>query len=58
MKQEMHIIAFVIRERLESLQTAVSESGTEISVCTKHCLSLSKEEVEQILQPVSHGSSV
>lgn len=34
------------KERLESLKTTVSESGTEISVYDKHCLSLSKEEVE------------
>ena len=28
------------------MKTTVSESGTEISVYDKHCLSLSKEEVE------------
>ena len=37
---------FCDKERLESLKTTVSESGTEISVYDKHCLSLSKEEVE------------
>ena len=37
---------FCDKERLESLKTQVSESGVEISVYDKHCLSLSKEEVE------------
>lgn len=38
---------FCDKERLESLKTAVSEeSGTEIVVYDKHCLGLSKEEVE------------
>ena len=37
---------FCDKERLESLKTQVSENGTEISVYDKHCLSLSKEEVE------------
>ena len=40
---------FCDKERLESLKTTVSESGTEISVYDKHCLSLSKEEVEEKL---------
>lgn len=37
---------FCDKERLESLKTQVSESGTEIVVYDKHCLHLSKEEVE------------
>ena len=37
---------FCDKERLESLKTSVSEAGTEIVVYDKHCLSLSKEEVE------------
>ena len=34
------------KERLESLKSTVSESGTEIVVYDKHCLHLSKEEIE------------
>ncbi|MEG0591555.1 MAG: glutamate--tRNA ligase, partial [Lachnospiraceae bacterium] len=37
---------FCDKERLESLRTSVSEDGTEIIVYDKHCLSLTKEEVE------------
>ena len=37
---------FCDKERLESLRSTVSESGTEIVVYDKHCLHLSKEEVE------------
>ena len=37
---------FCDKERLDSLKSTVSESGTEIRVYDKHCLSLSKEEVE------------
>lgn len=37
---------FCDKERLESLRTSVSESGTEIVTYDKHCLHLSKEEVE------------
>ena len=37
---------FCDKERLQSLKTQVSEGGVEISVYDKHCLSLSKEEVE------------
>ena len=37
---------FCDKERLESLRTSVSESGTEIVTYDKHCLGLSKEEVE------------
>ena len=37
---------FCDKERLESLKTQASEGGVEISVYDKHCLSLSKEEVE------------
>lgn len=40
---------FCDKERLESLKSTVSESGTEIAVYDKHCLSLSKEEVEENL---------
>ena len=34
------------KERLNSLRTSVSEDGTDIVVYDKHCLGLSKEEVE------------
>ena len=39
---------FCTKERLDSLKTAVegSEEGKEITVYDKHCLSLSKEEIE------------
>ncbi|MDO4473905.1 MAG: glutamate--tRNA ligase [Eubacteriales bacterium] len=37
---------FCDKERLESLRSKVSESGTEIVTYDKHCLHLSKEEVE------------
>ena len=37
---------FCDKERLESLRTSVSENGTEIVNYDKHCLSLSKEEIE------------
>ena len=37
---------FCDKERLESLKTSVSEDGTQIVIYDKHCLSLSKEEVE------------
>ena len=37
---------FCDKERLDSLKTSVSEDGTNIVVYDKHCLSLSKEEVE------------
>ena len=37
---------FCDKERLESLRSKVSEAGTEIVVYDKHCLHLSKEEVE------------
>ncbi len=37
---------FCDKERLDSLRTSVSESGTEIVVYDKHCLNLTKEEVE------------
>ena len=37
---------FCDKERLESLRSKVSETGTEIVVYDKHCLGLSKEEVE------------
>lgn len=36
---------FCDKERLDSLKSSVSESGTEIVVYDKHCLHLSKEEV-------------
>ena len=41
---------FCDKERLDSLKSKVSEEGTEIVAYDKHCLGLSKEEVEQILQ--------
>ena len=37
---------FCDKERLDSLRTSVSEDGTEIVTYDKHCLALSKEEVE------------
>ena len=37
---------FCDKERLESLRTSVSEDGTEIVNYDKHCLYLSKEEIE------------
>ena len=37
---------FCDKERLDTLRTSVSEDGTQIVVYDKHCLSLSKEEVE------------
>ncbi|GAB6954159.1 glutamate--tRNA ligase [Mediterraneibacter glycyrrhizinilyticus JCM 13369] len=37
---------FCDKERLNSLRTSVSEDGTDIVVYDKHCLGLSKEEVE------------
>lgn len=37
---------FCDKERLESLRSSVSENGTEIVVYDKHCLHLSKEEIE------------
>ena len=40
---------FCDKERLESLRSKVSETGTEIVVYDKHCLHLSKEEVEKNL---------
>ena len=40
---------FCDKERLESLKSTVAEGGTEIVVYDKHCLHLSKEEVEKNL---------
>ena len=37
---------FCTEERLNSLRTAVGEDGKEVRVYDKHCLSLTKEEVE------------
>lgn len=37
---------FCDKERLDSLKSKVSESGTEIVAYDKHCLNLSREEVE------------
>ncbi len=37
---------FCDKERLDTLHTKVGEDGKEISVYDKHCLSLTKEEVE------------
>ena len=44
MTRERHITASVTRERLDSLKTTVA--GKEISIYDKHCLHLSKEEIE------------
>ena len=41
---------FCTEERLNSLKTAVGEDGKEIRVYDKHCLGLSKEEVEANLK--------
>ena len=41
---------FCDKERLNSLRTSVSEDGTDIVVYDKHCLGLSKEEVEANLK--------
>ena len=38
--------SFCDKERLESLKTSVSEDGTQIVNYDKHCLHLSKEEIE------------
>ena len=47
---------FCDKERLDSLRTEVA--GKEIVIYDKHCLSLSKEEVEEILEKESKiGSS-
>lgn len=40
---------FCDKERLESMKTSVSEEGTTIVAYDKHCLSLSKEEIEEKL---------
>ena len=40
---------FCTKERLESLKTKTGEDGKEIMVYDKHCLSLSKEEIEKNL---------
>lgn len=40
---------FCDKDRLDSLKSSVSEGGTEIVVYDKHCLNLSKEEVEEKL---------
>ncbi|MBR6321906.1 MAG: glutamate--tRNA ligase [Lachnospiraceae bacterium] len=40
---------FCDEERLNSLKTAVGEDGKEIRVYDKHCLGLSKEEIEENL---------
>ena len=40
---------FCDKERLESLKTSVSEDGTQIVNYDKHCLHLSKEEIEATL---------
>ncbi len=41
---------FCTPERLETLKTAVDDTGKTISVYDKHCLSLSKEEVAEKLE--------
>ncbi len=40
---------FCDKERLDGLRSSVSEGGIEISVYDKHCLALSKEEVQEKL---------
>lgn len=40
---------FCTKERLDSLKSAVDEDGKEIRIYDKHCLQLSKEEVEHKL---------
>lgn len=40
---------FCTEDRLNSLKTTVNEDGKEIRIYDKHCLSLSKEEVEKNL---------
>ena len=40
---------FCTKERLSTLKTVVSEDGKTINVYDKHCLSLSKEEIEKNL---------
>ncbi len=40
---------FCTRERLDSLKTTVDEEGKEVRVYDKHCLSFSKEEVQEKL---------
>ena len=47
---------FCDKERLESLRQTVA--GKEIIVYDKHCLHLSKEEIEESLLQVSHTLSV
>ena len=37
---------FCDKERLESLRQSIGEDGKEISIYDKHCLTLSKEEIE------------
>ena len=46
MEQGDAYYCFCDKERLESLRTSVSEDGTDIVVYDKHCLGLSREEVE------------
>ena len=46
---------FCDKARLDSLKTSVSEDGTDIVVYDKHCLGLSKEEVEPIWQQENLG---
>lgn len=41
---------FCTKERLDSLKSTVAEDGKEVRVYDKHCLSLSKEEVEEKLK--------
>ncbi|WP_343209793.1 glutamate--tRNA ligase [Anaerolentibacter hominis] len=40
---------FCTKERLSTLKTTIDESGKEIARYDKHCLSLSKEEIEEKL---------
>lgn len=41
---------FCTKERLDSLKSTVAEDGKEVRVYDKHCLGLSKEEVEEKLK--------
>lgn len=40
---------FCTKERLESLKSTVTEDGKEVRIYDKHCLGLSKEEIEENL---------
>ena len=48
----MFVLHFCDKERLDSLKQNIN--GKEISVYDKHCLHLSKEEVEKIVAESAH----